>query len=256
MVASSASPIVMRRLTAVDPRTAIRGHVRQLHILYMILIPMMLFRQRRPKRTKWREGPAQPFEKARFAEGKSLDFSSPGLDFSSLRLGFSFPWLGFSFPPFAQTENSAAPRNSMNNNLNSMTRVESSSGWGDDGRSAATDEANIQNLPRDRRPEPSGEMQRRAVAYRRHHGIGKRGVVGPAAARPYEDDLRLTYDGAFTREADANRDLIVIVRRTPAGGEPCRAAMDAGDRRRRFGGLRSRPRASATIPIEAKRRTV
>ena len=83
-----------------------------------------------------------------------------------------------------------------------MTRAGSSSGWGDDGRPAATDEANRQNLPRDRRAEPSGEMQRRAVAYCRHHGIGKRGVVGPAAARPHEDDPRLTYDGAFPREAD------------------------------------------------------
>ena len=36
-------------------------------------------------------GLAQPFEKARFAGGKSLDFSSRGLDFPS-------PWLGFSFP--------------------------------------------------------------------------------------------------------------------------------------------------------------
>src|SRR5208337_767416 len=34
--------------------------------------------------TKWREGSAQPFEKARFAERKEL--------------GFCFPWLGFSFP--------------------------------------------------------------------------------------------------------------------------------------------------------------
>jgi hypothetical protein len=128
-----------------------------------------------------------------------------------------------------------------------MTRAGSSSGWGDDGRPVATDEANIQNLPRDRRAEPSGERQRRAVAYRRHHGIGKRGVVGPAA-RPHEDDLRLAYDGAFPREADANRDLIVIVRRTPAGGEPCRDAMDAGDRRRRLGGLRSRPEGQRDDP--------
>src|SRR5271167_3234499 len=72
-----------------------------------------------------------------------------------------------------------------------LTRAGGSSGWGDDGRPAATDEANRQNLPRDRRAEPSGEMQRRAVAYRRHHGIAERGVVGPAAARPYEDDPRL-----------------------------------------------------------------
>jgi len=30
------------------------------------------------EKDKWREGPAQPFEKARFAEGKSLDFTSLG----------------------------------------------------------------------------------------------------------------------------------------------------------------------------------
>ena len=95
-------------------------------------------------------------------------------------------------------------------------------------------------------------MQRRAVAYGRHHGIGKRGVVGPAAARPYEDDPRLTYDGALTREADANRDLIVIVRRMPAGGEPCRDAMDAGDRRLRLGGLRSRPEGQRDDPDRGK----
>jgi hypothetical protein len=72
MVASIASPMLTRRLTAVE----------QL-------------------RAKWREGSAQPFEKARFAKGKSLDFPSTGLDFPSLRLGFSFHGFGFSFPRFA-----------------------------------------------------------------------------------------------------------------------------------------------------------
>jgi len=38
MVASVANPMLTRTLTAVDPRTAIRGHTRKLHILYMILI--------------------------------------------------------------------------------------------------------------------------------------------------------------------------------------------------------------------------
>jgi hypothetical protein len=33
-----------------------------------------------------------------------------------------------------------------------------SSWWGDDSRPAATDEVTRQNLPRDRRAEPSGEM--------------------------------------------------------------------------------------------------
>ena len=46
-------------------------------------------------------GPAQPSEKAGFAEGKSLDFPSAGLDFPS-------PGVGFSFPRSAQMENSAA----------------------------------------------------------------------------------------------------------------------------------------------------
>jgi len=41
---------------------------------------------------KWREGPAQPFEKAQFAEGKSLDFPSPSL-------GFSFPKAWIFLPP-------------------------------------------------------------------------------------------------------------------------------------------------------------
>ncbi|HME85811.1 MAG TPA: hypothetical protein VKG91_14995 [Roseiarcus sp.] len=68
-------------------------------------------------------GPAQPFEKARFVEGKSLDFPSSGLDFPSLRFGFCFP-------RFAQKENSEAPRNSMDNNVNStcVDAVESSPG--------------------------------------------------------------------------------------------------------------------------------
>ena len=129
-----------------------------------------------------------------------------------------------------------------------MTRAGRSSGRGDDCRPAAADEVNVQNLPRDRGAEPGGERQRRAVAYRRHHRSGKGGIVDPAAARPREDDPRLAYDGAFPREADANRDLIVIVRRTPAGGEPCRDAMDAGDGRLRLGRLRSRPEGQQDDP--------
>ena len=49
-----------RTQTVVDPRTAIltaiRGHMRQLHILTMILIPTILFRQRRSKRKRWQDG--------------------------------------------------------------------------------------------------------------------------------------------------------------------------------------------------------
>src|SRR3984885_9867895 len=88
-----------------------------------------------------------------------------------------------------------------------------------------------QHRPRNPGAEPSGEMQRRAIAYRRLHGIGKRGVVGPAATRLYEHNPRLADNGAFPREAGANRDLIVIVRWTPAGGDPRRDAMAASDQR-------------------------
>jgi len=54
VAASIASPMARSTLPGVDPRTAIRGHARQLHILYMTLNAMMLFHQRRPKKKKWR----------------------------------------------------------------------------------------------------------------------------------------------------------------------------------------------------------
>ena len=96
-------------------------------------------------------------------------------------------------------------------------------------------------------------MQRRAIAYRRLHGIGKRGVVGPAASRLYEHNPRLADNGAFPREAGANRDLIVIVRWTPAGGDPRRDAMDASDQRwLRLSGLRSRPEGQHDNPDQGK----
>jgi hypothetical protein len=41
---------------------------------------------------------AQPFEKAGFAEGKSLDFPSSGFGFSFLRLGLSFRGIWRTFP--------------------------------------------------------------------------------------------------------------------------------------------------------------
>jgi hypothetical protein len=41
MVATIASPMAWRKPTAVDPRSAIRGHVRQLHFIYTILIHMI-----------------------------------------------------------------------------------------------------------------------------------------------------------------------------------------------------------------------
>ncbi len=46
-------------------------------------------------------------------------FASSSFEFPSLKLGLSFLGLGFSFPRFAQQENSAAARNSMNSNVNS-----------------------------------------------------------------------------------------------------------------------------------------
>jgi hypothetical protein len=79
MVASIASPLVTRRLTAVEqPRAAIAHH------LYGLISAETA------ENDKMASRPAQPFKKARFVEGKSLDFPSPGLDFPSLRLGFSF----------------------------------------------------------------------------------------------------------------------------------------------------------------------
>ena len=109
MVASIASPMVTRTLTAVDPRTAIRGHVRQLHILYVSLIHMILFRQRRPKKKKWREGwrseiEDNPLKRLTSRKEKDLHFVPSGLDFvppawicaplgfCSDRLGFRSAW--------------------------------------------------------------------------------------------------------------------------------------------------------------------
>jgi hypothetical protein len=60
------------------------------------IIEVALIRHRR-RRAKTAQGSTQASEDTRFAEGKSLGFSSSGLDFPSLRLGFSFLWLGFSF---------------------------------------------------------------------------------------------------------------------------------------------------------------
>ncbi|HKI14523.1 MAG TPA: hypothetical protein VKA12_05850, partial [Roseiarcus sp.] len=70
MIASIASPIPTRTLTAFDPIA---------HPLYDLNPP------------KWPGGSTQPFEKARFAEGRSLDFPSE-------KLGFSFP-LAWIFLP-------------------------------------------------------------------------------------------------------------------------------------------------------------
>jgi hypothetical protein len=113
---------------------------------------------------------------------------------------------------------------------------------GDNGRAGWTNEPNIQNLPRNRRAKPSVKMQRRTVVYRRLHGIGKRGIVSPAATRVYEHNPRLADNGAFAREAGANRDLIVIVRRTLAGRDPRRDAVNAGDQwPLRLSGSRRRP---------------
>jgi hypothetical protein len=50
-------------------------------------IEMALFRQRRAK-MKNGGGSAQPLEKSRFVEGKTLDYPSFGLDFPSFGLDF------------------------------------------------------------------------------------------------------------------------------------------------------------------------
>jgi hypothetical protein len=73
--------------------------------------------------------------------------------------------------------------------------------------------------------------------------VGKRRVVRAAAARLYEHESRLADDGAVAREAHANRNLIAIVRRAPAGRDSCRDALDAGDSRLRLRALRRRPEA-------------
>jgi hypothetical protein len=68
-----------------------------------------------------------------------------------------------------------------------------------------------------------------------------------SSARPplglHEHESRLADDGAVPREADANRDLIVIMQREPAGRNSCRDAVDAGDSRLRLRALRRRPEA-------------
>ena len=70
--------------------------MRQLHIINMIL-----FRQETAEEEEMARRSAQPFEKAQFAEGRSLDFASPDLDFPSLRLGFSFLEAWIFLPRFA-----------------------------------------------------------------------------------------------------------------------------------------------------------
>ncbi len=96
-----ASPIATRTLTAADPRTAIRGHARQLPILHMILV-----RQRRPKKKKWPRGAwRNPLKRLQFFGGETLDFASPGLDIHS--------------PASRRRRTHRRKRNSMNNNANS-----------------------------------------------------------------------------------------------------------------------------------------
>jgi len=89
-----ASPIVTRTPTAVDPPTAIRGHLRQLHIIYMIL-----FASDGRKRKDGMRDRRNPLKRLDFIERKTLDFASPGLDFPSLRLGFLFPKTWIFLPP-------------------------------------------------------------------------------------------------------------------------------------------------------------
>ena len=98
--------------------------------------------------------------------------------------------------------------------------------------------ANVQNLARDRRAKPGREMQRRAVADRRQAWIGQARISSalPPLDRG-EHDPRLADNGAVAREAHANRDLVVVMRRTPTGGEARRDAMDARNQRPRLDAL-------------------
>ena len=134
LVASIATPIVTRTLTACDPRTAIRGHVRQLNILHTILIPMKLFRQRRPKKRKWPMGVTGANSRARTRtrvdaagakssqknhlqarqHARTRGIAALAREFAPVTYGpanplkrlnsrkerawIFFPWLGFSFP--------------------------------------------------------------------------------------------------------------------------------------------------------------
>jgi len=83
-----ASPMVTRTLAAVAPGLRSAGTRANCTSPYDLISPE---EAEKGKMAKWREGPAQPFEKAQFTEGKSFDFASPSLDFPSPRLGFSFP---------------------------------------------------------------------------------------------------------------------------------------------------------------------
>jgi hypothetical protein len=131
-----------------------------------------------------------------------------------------------------------------------------SSGRSNDGRTVAADEADVENLTRNRRAKPSGEMQRCAFAYRRLHGIGKRGIIAPASARLCEADPGLAYNSAVPREARANGDLMVIVLRVPAGRDPRRDALNAGHYRLPpFSGLRRRSFRPSGTPIKAELRS-
>jgi hypothetical protein len=82
-----------------DP-IAIRGRLRRLHILNMILDPVISFRQRRPKKEKWPGGRRNSLksldsrkEKAWILLPSALDFLPHDLDFPSN--GFENPSTGF-----------------------------------------------------------------------------------------------------------------------------------------------------------------
>jgi hypothetical protein len=94
---------------------------------------------------------------------------------------------------------------------------------------AAADEADVQNLARNRRAKPGREIARRTRAHRRPHGLREPGIVRRAATRLYEYNPRLADNSAFPREAGANGKLIVIMRRAPAGRDPRRDGVNAGD---------------------------
>jgi len=73
IAASVASPMATRTLTGVARPRAPIAHPLYAPNPYDVISPEPV---ETDKMAKWREGPAQPFEKARSAEGKSLDFPS------------------------------------------------------------------------------------------------------------------------------------------------------------------------------------
>jgi hypothetical protein len=83
--------------------------VRQLHILYIDLNPYDLISPETAEKERNAQGPAQPFEKARFVARKDLGFCFPWLGFSLPQSLFSFPKAWIFLPRFAQKGELSGP---------------------------------------------------------------------------------------------------------------------------------------------------